>query len=125
MTVRGQRLFVRPIDSADGEEVRAFLRRHSTSTDAPSAGLVGKLVGDLVAVLAMQVTDDAIRIEDLVVAHELRRKQIGRVMLGELAELALKMERDWLIVDNAGEAREFFRRAGFEDEGTTMKRRVR
>ena len=81
MTMRGQRLFVRPIETADRDAVRAFLEAHGEADSAPPAGLIGKLVGNLVAVLAMEVTPEAIRVDDLVVARELRRKQIGRVML--------------------------------------------
>ena len=90
----------------------------------PKSGLVGKLVGNLVAVLAMEVTPDAVRIDDLIVARELRRKQIARVMLKELAELAAKMERDWLVVERS-DAREFLRRVGFVEEGERMVRKVR
>ena len=90
----------------------------------PESGLVGKLVGNLVAVLSMEVMTDSIRIDELIVARELRRKQIGRVMLKELADLAAKMERDWLIVER-GDGREFLRRVGFVEEGARMVRRVR
>jgi GNAT superfamily N-acetyltransferase len=124
MTLRGQRLFVRPIETADRTSVEAFLATHGNGAPVPVTGLMGKLVGNLVAVLAMEVTPDAIRIDDLLVAPELRRKQIGRVMLKELAELAAKMERDWLIVER-GEGREFLRRVGFEERDGAMVRRVR
>ncbi len=123
MTMRGQRLFVRPIDTADRDAVRAFLAVHGEADSVPQTGLIGKLVGNLVAVLAMEVTPEAIRVDDLVVARELRRKQIGRVMLIELADLAAKMERDWLVVECDG-AREFLRRVGFVEEGERMVRRV-
>jgi GNAT superfamily N-acetyltransferase len=124
MTLRGQRLFVRPIETSDGEAVQAFMNAHGDGRNAPAAGLIGKLVGNLVAVLSMEVTGDAIRIDNLVVAAELRRKQIGRVMLRELAELAAKMERDWLVVER-GDGREFLRRVGFVEDGARMVRRVR
>jgi GNAT superfamily N-acetyltransferase len=124
MTMRGQRLFVRPIETADGDAVRAFLEAHGEADSAPKTGLIGKLVGNLVAVLAMEVTPEAIRVDDLVVARELRRKQIGRVMLIELADLAAKMERDWLVAECDG-GREFLRRVGFVEEGERMVRRVR
>jgi GNAT superfamily N-acetyltransferase len=122
--MRGQRLFVRPIEAGDGDAVRGFLDAHAGGAAAPETGLIGKLVGNLVAVLSMNVTPEAIRVDDLVVARELRRKQIGRVMLMELAELAAKLERDWLVVERDG-AREFFERVGFVEEGGRMVRRVR
>jgi GNAT superfamily N-acetyltransferase len=88
-------------------------------------GIVGKLVGDLVAVASIAITSDAVRIETLVVAKELRRKRIGRFMLGELEQLARKMERDRLVVEQPGEAAEFLRRVGFHDEGGVMVRDIR
>jgi len=124
MTMRGQRLFVRPIETADREAVRAFLAAHGEAGSAPETGLIGKLVGNLVAVLSMEVTPEAIRVDDLVVARDLRRKQIGRVMMIELADLAAKMERDWLVVER-GDGREFLRRVGFEERDGAMVRRVR
>ena len=66
--------------------------------------------------------DGAIRLLDLVVAEELRRKWIGRVMLNELAALAAKLEREWLVADVAHA--DFLRRVGFIEEGGVMKRRV-
>ena len=48
--MKGQRLFVRPIDADDAAAVGAFLSNNSGSTRAPACGLVGKLVGELVAV---------------------------------------------------------------------------
>ena len=59
------------------------------------------------------------------VAPELRRKRIGRVMLEELSGLAAKMERDWLIVEKARGASEFFKRIGFIESDNQMVRRVR
>ena len=126
MTLRGQRLFVRPIESTDRDAVRTFLATHASGAGMPQTGLIGKLVGNLVAVLAMEVTPDAIRVDDLVVAGELRRKQIGRVMIMELADLAAKMERDWLVAER-GDAAAFLRRVGFVEEGKgeRMVRRVK
>ena len=123
MTMRGQRLFVRPIETTDRDAVRAFLAAHGEGASAPETGLIGKLVGNLVAVLSMEVTPEAIRVDDLVVAKELRRKQIGRVMMIELADLAAKMEREWLVVERS-DGREFLRRVGFVEEGERMVRRV-
>ena len=122
--MRGQRLFVRPIDPADHDAVRHFLGY------VPSCGLLGKLVGDLVAVLAMEITDDGLRIDDLVVARDLRRKRIGRFMLDEAGAVAAKLDRGLLIVDGdrlvaeRAEAGEFLLHVGFFPEGERFVRRV-
>jgi GNAT superfamily N-acetyltransferase len=115
--MKGQRLFVRPIDSSDAAAVTAFLSQYGTSAPSPACGLVGKLVGELVAVLTMEVTDNAIRVDDLVVALELRRKRIGRVMMSEVQALAVKMDRTRVEAPR-GRGDEFLQRVGFREEGT-------
>ena len=119
--MKGQKIFVRPIDAADSDAIRTFAAQYGGPPE-PRSGLLGKLVGELVSVLSMDVEHDAIRILDLVVAEELRRKRVGRVMLNELAALAKKLERNWVIADvkHAG----FLQRVGFVEEGGVMKRRV-
>lgn len=119
--MKGQKLFVRPIEAADIEAVRAFAAQHGGSPDAGS-GLLGKLVGELVSVVSIDIEADAVRVVDLVVAEELRRKRVGRVMLNELAALAEKLERNWLIADV--KHAEFLRRVGFTEDQGVMKRRV-
>ena len=122
--MRGQRLFVRAIDFTDHDAVRAFLSSHGR-TDIPACGLLGKLVGELVAVLEMQITPDAVFITDIVVKRELRRKRIGRVMLDELEQMAAKIERRRLVVDAKPDAAEFLQRVGFQREGARWVRDVR
>lgn len=122
--MRGQRLFIRPIESGDAGVVRVFFAANDKSGDPPSLGLIGKLVGDVVAVLAMELTADAVRIADLFVARELRRKRIGRYMVDELGRLARKMDRDRVVVRAGNEAAEFFRRIGFEDGELEMVRKL-
>jgi GNAT superfamily N-acetyltransferase len=119
--MKGQKLFVRPIESSDADDIRAFAAKHGGSPEVRS-GLVGKLVGDLAAVLSMEIETGGIRLLDLVVAEELRRKRVGRVMLNELATLAAKLEREWLVADVAHA--EFLRRVGFVEDDGVMKRRV-
>ena len=91
---------------------------------APAWGLLGKLLGDIVAVVALEVTDDALRVDGIVVARELRRKRIGRAMLREVEQLAAKFDRRRVVVDDAGDAQEFFRRVGFENQGERWIRDV-
>ena len=119
--MKGQKLFVRPIEAADADAVRAFAAQHGGSPET-RAGLLGKLVGELVCVLAMDVEADAVRVINVVVAEELRRKRIGRVMLNELAALAAKLERNWLVADV--KHAEFLRRVGFTEDQGVMKRRA-
>ncbi len=119
--VKGQKLFVRPIEAGDAAALRAFASQHG-GDPAPSAGLIGKLVGELAAILTMEIEPDAIRIIDLVVAEELRRKRVARVMLNELAILAAAMKREWLVA--AVMHREFLERVGFHETDGLMRRRV-
>jgi len=86
-------------------------------TGFPAFGLVGKLLGDIVAVVWLDITADALRVADVIVASDLRRKWIGRVMMREVEQLAVKMDRQRVVVDDVRDAQEFFRRTGFEREG--------
>jgi hypothetical protein len=83
--VRGLRLFVRPIEATDHSALQAFFSKQGNAEDprdtTPAWGLLGKLLGDVVAVFSLDITDDALRVEDLTVARDLRRKWIGRVMM--------------------------------------------
>ena len=126
--MRGLRLFVRPIDTADHPDVSAFLERHKDRLESlssiPACGLLGKLLGDIVAVVSMEITSDAVRVEEIVVARELRRKRIGKAMMREVEQLAAKMERPRVIVDDACGEHEFLRRVGFQSEGERWVRVV-
>lgn len=135
--MRGLRLYVRPVEPADYPAVAAFLRSQAGSntalpsetisspeTSPPAWGLLGKLLGDLVAVVRLDITPDALRIDELVVRRDLRRKWIGRAMLREVGLLALKLDRRRLVVEDARDVQEFLRRTGFEAEGERWVRNV-
>jgi len=123
--MRGQRLFVRAIEAGDSEAVREFLTANGDEHAVPACGLLGKLLGRVVAVMAIDFREPTgVRVERLLVASELRRKRIGRVMMNELEERAAKMERDWLIADPSADAREFLHRVGFVETGDRMIRKV-
>lgn len=127
--MKGQRLFVRAIEESDRDAVQSFLAAEGHDAALPACGLLGKLVGDLVAVLEMQITADSVEVHEIVVARELRRKRIGRVMLAELEQIARKIERPRLVVPatrgatHSGAA-EFLRRVGFEREGSRWIREI-
>ncbi|HJT18411.1 MAG TPA: GNAT family N-acetyltransferase, partial [Thermoanaerobaculia bacterium] len=115
----------RAIESGDAAALREFFAANGSNDGVPACGLVGKLLGTPVAVMAISYDEPgAVRINDLLVARELRRKRVGRVMVEELAQLAAKMERDWLIAEASGGAREFLRRVGFVERGNQMVRKV-
>lgn len=115
--MRGQRLFIRPIDPSDHGAVGAFLQRYSADTPPPPTGLLGKLVGDLAAVLGATILPSSLRIDAIVVRDDLRRKQIGRYMVDEAERLAVKMDREMLEAEAGVAEDEFLRRIGFEREG--------
>ena len=141
--MKGLRLFVRPIEASDHDSVQAFLdqqwtgaapgegRSIAASGDAqpptvPACGLLGKLLGELVAVLAMQITADAVVIDHILVARDLRRKRVARAMLAELEQIASKIDRSRLMARGTNDApEEFFRRVGFEREGPWWVRHLR
>ena len=123
--MRGLRLFVRPIDASDSEAVGKFLRGEERDSEAaPAVGLLGKLLGDIVAVVAIDLTPDALRVDDIYVARDLRKKRIGRVMMREVEQLAAKMDRRRVVVEDAQGAHEFFRHVGFQSEGERWVRDV-
>ena len=126
--MRGLRLFVRPIEAADHSALQLFFANQGNAAGprdtTPAWGLLGKLLGDIVAVVSLGITDDALRVEDLTVARELRRKWIGRVMMREVEHLAIKMDRRRIVVEHAGDAQEFFRRVGFQSEGVRWVREI-
>ena len=123
--MKGLRLFVRPIDATDDHAVGKFLEREQRSvTTAPACGLVGKLLGDIVAVVAIDLTPDALRVNDIYVARDLRKKRIGRVMMNEVEQLAAKMDRRRVVVEDPRDAHGFFRQVGFRVEGERWVRDV-
>jgi predicted N-acetyltransferase YhbS len=122
--LRGQRLFIRPVDSSDADAIRAFLAANGSASPAPACGLLAKLVGDIVAVMAFDIDDAALQISDLVVGQELRRKRIGRYVVDEAARLAAKLERPALVVTDARGSDAFLLRVGFVSEDGLFVRRV-
>lgn len=101
-----------------------FLHAQNALRPAPACGLLGKLLGEIVAVVAIEIEDDAVRIDDIVVRSDLRRKWIGRAMLRDLEPFTRKLDRNRIVVEDARGAEEFFRRVGFVEEGERWVRRL-
>ncbi len=123
--MRGQKLFVRPIENGDLHSIREFLKSNGGRLSDAPCGLAGKLVGDLVAVVALEIEADALRLEDVVVLTSFRHKNIGRYMLDEVERLASKLDRRRIIVARDATPRAFFERTGFVEEEPWLVRRVR
>lgn len=122
--VRGQFLFVRPIDSTDFPDLKRLAP--DAKLEPATTGLVGKLVGQTVSfALFALVQPGTLRIEELFVAPELRRKRIGRVMMAELEQLARTMECHTLLVSHRCGAREFFLRLGFAEDQAVLRKVIR
>lgn len=122
--MRGLRLFIRPIEASDQRDLAAFLEGNAAGASVPAWGLLGKLLGELVAVVELETDGAAIHVRNAVVAERLRRKWIGRAMLREVEQLAKKMEYRTLVVDDPHGAEEFLQRVGFEREGDRWVRNI-
>ena len=123
--MRGQRLFIRPLEADDRAAIDSFFVAESWAGPPPTHGLLAKLVGDVAAVLGMELEPGAIVVQQLVVRRELRRKRIARALLGELESLAANLDRDRILVRDAPGLDDFLRRVGFEWMDGTWVRRVR
>ena len=122
--MKGQKLFIRAIESPDHGAVLDFLQRERRGAAVPACGLLAKLVGGIVGVVAMQITPEAVQIDDIVVASELRKKRIGRFLVEEVGQIASRIDRPRLTAESGGGADEFFGRIGFEREGSRWIRHL-
>lgn len=86
--------------------------------------MIGKVVGELVAVFGTSVEAGEMRLEVAVVDPALRQKRIGRFMLAELEKLARNLDVAAIVVDRAAGGEEFLRRCGFESDGVRWSRRI-
>lgn len=124
--MKGQKLFVRPRESADLPAVRAFFAREVAEFPESlweAEGIVAKLVGEIAAHVAIRVTTgDELWIEHIYVARELRRKRVGRATMADLEKVASGLGCRRLVVRNDCSAKDFFRKLGFaEREGRFEK----
>lgn len=123
MTLRGQRLYIRPITPADLAELRRL--KSAPDLALPPQGIVGKLVGDTVALATFSITAASeLQIDEVFVEPRLRRKRVGRLMIAELEAIAARLECDFLVVAHQCEAREFFSRVGFGESRSVLRKTV-
>jgi GNAT superfamily N-acetyltransferase len=118
--VRGLRLFIRPIAASDSSALSSFLPRSGaeSSAPAPARGLLGKLLGELVAVVTFGDGDaGTLTVEQIFVSESMRKKRIGRAMLRETAALAAAEGKRQIAITGACSADGFLRRVGFREEG--------
>lgn len=122
--MKGQRLFIRPFDESDNDLIRDFLAGERSGSDVPACGLLAKLVGDLVAIVATDLEQEqTVSITDIFVADRLRRKRIGRALVEEAVVLARKLGAR-SVTAPAGRCDAFFERNGFELCDGVLVRRV-
>ena len=84
--MRGLRLFIRPIESGDAPAVTEFLTRHrEPGTDqthlpaSPAWGLLGKLLGDIVTVVGLEINANHLRaVREGTVTGTARALHVGR-----------------------------------------------
>jgi GNAT superfamily N-acetyltransferase len=130
--LKGQRLFIRLARAEDRDEIGSFYAEEQSvdshawlEQDAPGGSLIGKLVGDVVAHLNFSRSDGSLSLEHIYVARLLRRKQIGRFMISELARLAGSEGATGIDAPTSCAAVSFLLACGFErsadDTILTMK----
>lgn len=113
--MKGQRLFIRPLTSADRPRLEQFYLSENEPVPPDNAGLIGFLVGEIAAHIAFESTPPFMEIRSIWVARSLRKKRVGRAMVSELASLAAKMELTRLVVRKGGSADEAFLHLGFSE----------
>lgn len=123
MPLPGQNLYIRPITPADLPELRRL--KSAPDLALPSQGIVGKLVGDTVALASFSITAASeLQIEEVFVEPRLRRKRVGRLMIAELEAMAARLDCEFLVVAHPCEAREFFCRVGFGESRSLLRKLV-
>lgn len=83
--------------------------------EAGSAGLLARLVGDLVAHLDWQIEGNQARITHVYVLKAIRGKRVGRALIQEAVAIARTKRLTRIVVPADCPAREFFLRTGFAE----------
>lgn len=123
--MKGQRLFVRPMESGDRETLEAL---HAAAGAPPFGdlggedGLVGRLAGNTVAYLVWRPEPAAMVITRFFVAADLRRLGIGRMLLAQAGAIAAAGGAAELRVAQDCKLARYFEASGFvAGEGSLQK----
>lgn len=123
MSRHGQFLLVRPLVEADLPDLRRITG--TTEMTLPVPGLLARLVGEPVGFLAYSPAGTELRIDQIFVAADLRRKRIGRGLLMETEQLARRLNCTALVVSPHCQAGEFFTQVGFEERDSLFRKTIR
>ncbi|HUP63987.1 MAG TPA: GNAT family N-acetyltransferase [Thermoanaerobaculia bacterium] len=112
---------MRPATKSDDTSIRKLLENHNVTTEElATEQLIGFLVGTPAAVAGVSFSPSEAEIQYLVVRPDLRKKRVGRVMIGELAALARQRGASRLVLRKRTPFDEAFRRLGFVESGETL-----
>jgi GNAT superfamily N-acetyltransferase len=124
--MKGQKLFVRTVISADVPDLSRFYEKEgATPPDLQSGGILAKLVGGIVAHASWVTAGDQLRLDHFYVARELRRKRIGRGLLSEIEKLAAGMHCRAIVADRDCAVRRFLFDAGYVLNNEQIEKRLR
>jgi len=126
--MKGQRLFVRPLEAGDRDSIAALhagAEAPFTGGASPREGLVGRLAGSTVACLLWSRDGDAFVISSLVVATDLRGIRIGSSLLVEAAKLAAAEGAASLRVPQDCKLARYFERSGFVSVEGSLSKTIR
>lgn len=126
--MKGQRLFVRPLEPGDRETLEAL---HAAGGEPPrgdidgKAGLVGRLAGSTVAYLVWRPEPAAMVITQIFVAAGFRRLGIGRMLLAEAGAIAAAGGAAELRVEQDCKLTRYFEALGFVVGGGSLQKTIR
>jgi len=123
--MKGQRLYIRELQAGDEEALERFYEDENRERKRPShnaLGLLGKILGNVVAHADAVSDGESMRIEHFYVTQAMRKMRIGRVLLVELESHAARRGCISLVALECPAMNKFFLNAGFvADRGTLRK----